>query len=230
MAKGAIKKLVSPWQDNLAIERNGVSITLVPVELDRGEGKYLGLSAESLAKLTIEQVILWTAKNVESGTGELGLTFFKGKLVDLFNSAVFRNAWRGAVENIAEGTAISDETKKSVVDSYIETVSRYFNEDTSRERAKDASFYRKKAAEVTKAMVPFIKKAAGDIKKNLTADEIAKVKALRVERDGYIQLAEQKEREEMAALEQSLDIDTALDAMDADDDDKTPLDDATAAN
>ncbi len=213
MAKGAIKKLVSPWA-NSTIERNGKSIELVSIELDRGDGHYLGLAASSVKDLSLADIVLWTAKNKESGEGELGECLFKGKLVDLFNAAVFRNAWRQSVESFGNITAdkLTDEQKSKVLADYLEQVTRYFNEDTSREGKRDASYYRRKAAEVAKQMQPLAKKASGDITK-LSKEEIAQYKALRAQKDSFIQLAEEKEKEEMAALESSLDLDAALDAL-----------------
>jgi len=219
MAKGAIKKLVSPWSD-YSIERNGVTIKLEAVELDRGDGKYLGLTATALKDLKLADIIKFTAKNAESGEGALGEELFKGKLVDLYNSAVFRNSWRQSVEELGnvEADKLSEDQKSKVLAGFVELVTRYYNEDTSREGKRDASYYRRKAAEKANDMKPIAKKAGGDISK-LSPDELAKYRLLRKERDELIQIAEAKDKEEMAALESSLD-----DVLDAADLESTPMD------
>lgn len=217
MAKGKIKSLVSPWCD-VSITRNGEQLILTPVDLERGDGKYLGLAASVLDKcnVTVDRLITWTSKNQETATSPLATSLFINKLGDAFNSLVFRNAWRESVELLGETKveSLTDAQKATAIETFKTLVERYFSEDSSREGKRDASYYRRKAAEVTKNMLPLNKKAAGKIA-NLTPEELAKYKSLRVERDGFIALAEQKEREEMAALESSLDdtLDSELDAI-----------------
>lgn len=215
MAKGKIKSLVSPWS-GLTINRNGVNLHFDAVDLERGDGKYLGLNATSLVDVDIATLVIWTSKNQETADSPLAYQLFINKLGDAFNSLVFRNAWREAVEPLGEVTAdkLTEAQKQQAIDSFTSLVTRYFNEDSSREGKRDASYYRRKAAETTKAMIPLNKKSAGKVS-NLSVDELTKYKSLRAERDGYIAIAEQKEREEMEALESSLDdtLDNALDAI-----------------
>lgn len=207
MAKGKIKTLVVPW-DDMIITRNGVPLIFTSCDLARGEGKYLGLASSKLTHTKLVDIVKFTAKNEETANDPLAESMFINDLADIYNSVVFRNAWRTSAEEIKEtdNTKLTAEQKAKLLASFEEQVTRYFNKDTSREAIRDASYYRRKALEVQNKMTPLVKAANGKFS-SLSAEQQLEFKTFKAEKEQYLNLAAEKELEELNALSESLDLD-----------------------
>ena len=198
MAKGKIKSLVAPWSEFI-YTRNGVAFTLKSVDLDRGDGKYLGFMGND--EMTLEQWVRFTSKNQETANSELAISFFVNKLADLFNNAIARNAWRGVVEILGEVIAesLTDAQKSEVLTKFTTELDNYFGEIRTREVVKGSSYYRKQVVLVETKLTPLKKKAAGKLA-NLSAEEQLLYRELITAKNENIKMAEQKEKEELDAL------------------------------
>lgn len=198
MAKGKIKNLVAPWSE-FVHTRNGVAFTLKSVDLDRGDGKYLGFVGND--DMTLDQWVKFTSKNQETADSELATSFFVNKLADLFNNAIARNAWRGLVEPLGEVKAetLTEAQKADVLQKFTTELDNYFGEIRTREVEKGSSYYRKQVVAVETKLTPLKKKAAGKLA-NLSAEEQLLYRELINAKNENIKLAEQKEKEELDAL------------------------------
>jgi hypothetical protein len=195
---------VAPWQ-SITIDRNGIAMKFEPTDLGRGDGKYAGLVITG--DTVLDDIIGWTAKN--SGIAEdmpVATQMFLGKLVDLYNNAVFRSAWRDAASlylNIADNVKLSDKQKAEIETEFVANVTRYFNEDTSRQVTKDSSYYTRQAIATQLLIKPYLVKANGKVA-NLTADEIAELRKLQTTKKEFETKAKELSLLEMAALEASI--------------------------
>lgn len=198
MAKGKIKTLVAPWS-NYTYTRNGVAFELGSVELDRGDGKYLGFIGRD--SMTLEQWVKFTSKNQETANSELATSFFVNKLADLFNNAIARNAWRQTVEPLGDVKAesLTDAQKSEVLAKFTTELDNYFGEIRTREVEKGSSYYRKQVVVIETKLAPLKKKATGKLS-NLSAEEVLQYRELINAKNEAIANAERKEKEELDAL------------------------------
>lgn len=144
---------------SLSIERNDVSINLVPVTLEKGsKGVYPGLS---LKDFDIEVFQTWQCKNKETANDDsLRINSFNTKLVELFNELVFLPAWKSVVDSTTKeyepskkekkpDITVDDETRQAFEKAFTDSVTDFFNLVT-RSKEKDSVYYRNEAMRLAK--------------------------------------------------------------------------------
>lgn len=196
MAKGEIKKLASAWQgkeETWIFSRNTVELGLVAIELERGEGKYLGLVNNDDTSFEVLESI--TAKSEEVLLDDVIRPLsFKGKVIALFNSTIFRPLWREAVKDYPASVVLTDANKATILKSFEDMLNAEFNAEPGQfGRPKDASYYTRQAAKKKDELVPYLKlKTAG----KLTKDDETKVKVIMDDYKALVATAEAKRKEE----------------------------------
>jgi hypothetical protein len=197
-AKRTIKKLVSV-ESPYNWSRLGETLTLEPVELERGEGKYLGLNCD---KLDLGSLELITTKDEEiKKDADKVHNGFKAKICGMFNSLIFRPLWRESVEKYPAGSLLLPEDWAKVYESFASKLDSWFKEEQVRE--KTSVHYFKLATEIAKKLAPLRDKAKGKLE-NLTEAERAEWTTLSAEYKSTLATAKEKEAEEQAGLIEGL--------------------------
>lgn len=221
MAKKPIKHLVSPWS-NIDVTRNGVTLSLVPLDNPRGEGKYPGLTTTEVDFANLE---VWTDKGkqqppvalteeetkdadkVKKYMDELTTfklwrnTCFTQRVFDLFNGEI-RSLWREVLEKdypASKQDKLTDADKTTIITNFEELLRKYFAGERA-EREKDSAFYAKRIAECNLKLKPLLAKAKGKLA-NLTLEEQAEFNTLKESREGFTKLRDEKLAEENASAE-----------------------------
>lgn len=231
MAKGKIKNLLAP-QDNMSMERNGVTLNFVPMELERGTGKYPGIKFHGEEKdkdgkvikpeyaLNLEQLESVLTKESVQKDAALKRTSFISFVLNAVND-LSKITWRSLVAEKPAETVLTADQWKTLNAEFIEAFNRALDGDR-KEREKDSSFYRRLANKHMTAA-----KAEKDAAKRLELVKEAK---------SALAIAKQKEDEEMAAVLKAAEglegfedlMEASSDDVDADDTDADVADIADA--
>lgn len=238
--KRTVKKIPSPSK-NITVIRNDKSFTLSPIDLDRGDGKYLGfplavdaesacyekllqwllLAGQVFVPLTEEQIKAGELtpeqiKEINETNAQLERVSIYNRLVELINNQL-RPLWRETVEpfKLDHKASISDDDWKAIVEAFNVILNSELNGER-KAREKSSSALRKIASEMAKNLKVLKAQAKGQLS-NLSQAEQEQYKKLVVDYKATVAEADRKEAEEKAALLDSLE-DFDLDDDSSDDD------------
>lgn len=202
MAKAKIKKLNQFVPETYVWTRLGQMAELTPIELERGDGKYLGLSPD---KVSLADLELITAKDdATQKDSDKGHKAFLGKICGMFNAVVFRPYWREVLESYETDAKLDEAQQAKVLADFADKLNSWFSEETIRE--KNSVWYYKRATE----LMPKLTALKDEYKNPSTTPErkalvMEEHKQLVAEKNELIATAKIKEAEEQAGLLEGLD-------------------------
>lgn len=230
MPKGKIVALVSPWED-IKITRNGIVFNLIPVENNRGEGTFPGLSganvqdnppnfeiwtdngkdvppveptAEQLSKLTETEKTELLKKYTDDLKvfTEYRALKYSQRIADFFNTEL-RNCWRDAATGLKLTKDKQDKLSDTDKTKLVETFTANVNEYLSaiKGEREKDSAYYAKRISETNDKLKPLIAKAKGKLANLSAEEQKQYSTLKTLREEYTTLRDAKLAEENAAAE-----------------------------